>query len=218
LAFAGNEWDVDGAMQRLLARGEVREAIVVGVWNSPRRFREYMPAMVAGDAVPMHVEGVPAVRVAEIASDAYLAFLVEELKPFIDARYRTRPGPDDTVVIGSSMGGLVSLYALARYPGVFGRAGALSTHWLACDGCTVDWFARHLPAPAIHRLYFDHGTATLDAGYAPHQQRMDAALRAAGWIEGRDWQSRVFEGAAHDEAAWRARIEVPLAFLLGPAD
>ena len=218
LAFAGSEWDVDGAMQRLLARGEVREAIIVGIWNSPRRFEEYMPAVVTGDAVPMHIEGRPPVRVAEIASDAYLSFLVEELKPFIDARYRTLPGPDDTVVMGSSMGGLVSLYALARYPGVFGAAGAVSTHWPAADGAVANWLPGQLPAPGRHRLWFDHGSETLDADYAPYQQRVDAALRKSGWVEGRDWHSRVFVGAAHDEAAWRSRVELPLAFLLGHAE
>ena len=177
-----------------------------------------MPAVVTGDVVPMHIEGRPPVRVAEIASDAYLSFLVEELKPFIDARYRTLPGPGDTVVMGSSMGGLVSLYALARYPGVFGAAGAVSTHWPAADGAVADWLPGHLPAPGRHRLWFDHGSETLDAGYAPYQQRVDAALRKSGWVEGRDWHSRVFVGAAHDEAAWRSRVELPLAFLLGHAD
>jgi predicted alpha/beta superfamily hydrolase len=217
LAYTGSDWDVDGAMSRLIERGEIREAIVVGVWNTPQRFAEYMPkAPVRTATVGSGIAGRPIGRTEDVLSDAYLRFLVEELKPFVDARYRTLPGRDDTFVMGSSMGGLISLYAVAQYPQVFGGAGAVSTHWLACDGCTVDWFARHLPKPGTHRLYFDHGTATLDAGYAPHQQRMDAALRKAGWRDGRDWVSRVFEGAEHNEAAWQARVEIPLRFLLAP--
>lgn len=215
LAFAGSEWDVDGAMLRLLARGAVREVIVVAVWNTPRRFEEYKPAVVAGESVSMHIEGRPPVRVADIASEAYLDFLVGELKPFIDARYRTLPGPGDTIVLGSSMGGLVSLYALACHPDVFGAAGAVSPHWPAADGAFADWLPGHLPPPGRHRLWFDHGTATLDAAYAPLQDRVDAGLRRAGWVEGRDWTRRVFPGAAHDEAAWRARIDQVLLFLLG---
>ena len=151
---------------------------------------------------------------AALASDEYLRFLVEELKPFVDARYRTLPGRDDTVVMGSSMGGLISLYALAKYPDVFGGAGAVSTHWPAGDGAMVDWLAAHLPA-GTHRIWFDHGTETLDAGYALYQLRMDAAMQAAGWMRGRDWESRVYEGAAHDEKSWRARVDQPLRFLLG---
>jgi enterochelin esterase-like enzyme len=114
------------------------------------------------------------------------------------------------------MGGLISLYAVARHPGVFGGVGAVSTHWPACDGCSVDWFAKHLPRPRTHRLYFDYGTAALDALYPPHQARMDAALRRAGWREGREWVTRRFEGAEHNEAAWKARVEIPLRFLLAP--
>ncbi len=216
LVFNGNDWDIDGAMTRLVAEGKVREAIVVGVWNSSRRFDEYMPQVVQGDTVPTGVDWYPSVPRAALVSDDYLRFLVEELKPFVDARYRTLPKRDDTAVMGSSMGGLVSLYALAKYPTVFGGAGALSTHWPAGDGAMVDWLAAHLPPAGTHRIWFDHGTATLDAMYAPYQQEMDAAMRASGWIEDRDWTSRVFEGAAHDEPSWRARVDQPLSFLLGP--
>ena len=217
LSYGGVDWDIDGAMTRLIARGEVREAIVVGVWNSPQRFAEYMPrAAVRTETVGSGIEDRPIGRAEDIRSDDYLRFLVEELKPFIDATYRTRPSRDDTFVMGSSMGGLISLYAVARHPEVFGGAAALSTHWPACDGCTVDWLAAHLPRPGAHRLYFDHGTVTLDARYPPFQQRMDIALRKAGWRADRDWITRRFEGAEHNEAAWSARVEIPLRFLLVP--
>lgn len=217
LAYTGTDWDIDGALGRLIERGEAREAIVVGVWNTPQRFAEYMPrAPVRTETVGSGIDGRPIGRSEDIRSDAYLRFLVEELKPFIDTRYRTLPGRDDTFVMGSSMGGLISLYAVARHPDVFGGVGAVSTHWPACDGCSVDWFAKHLPRPRTHRLYFDCGTAALDALYPPHQARMDAALRRAGWREGRDWITRRFEGAEHNEAAWKARVEIPLRFLLAP--
>lgn len=217
LGYTGVDWDIDGAMTRLIERGEIREAIVVGVWNTPLRFAEYMPkAPVRTEIVGSGIEGRPIGRAEDIRSDDYLRFLVEELKPFIDQRYRTRPGRDDTAVMGSSMGGLISLYAVATHPDVFGAAGAVSTHWPACDGCVVDWLAAHLPDRRTHRLYFDHGTVALDAGYAPYQQRMDAAMRKAGWREDDAWMTRSFEGAEHNETAWRARVEIPLRFLLAP--
>lgn len=216
LTYAGTDWDIDGAMTRLIERGEVREAIVVGVWNTPLRFAEYMPrAPVKTETVGSGIDGRPIGRAEDIRSDDYLRFLVEELKPFIDARYRTLPGRDDTSVMGSSMGGLISLYALTKYPQVFGAAGAVSTHWPACDGCVVDWLSSALPSPGTHRLYFDYGTATLDALYPPYQAKMDAAMRARGYREGRDWVTRRFEGAEHNEPAWKARVDIPLRFLLG---
>lgn len=113
------------------------------------------------------------------------------------------------------MGGLISLYAASEYPDVFGGIGALSTHWPAGDGIVIDYLTAHLPDPRTHKLYFDYGTQTLDAGYEPYQRRMDAAMRAGGYTEGRNWITRKFEGAEHSERAWRERVDVPLQFLLG---
>jgi len=214
--YTQTDWGVDEAMTKLIAEGRVREAIVVGVWNTPLRLQEYMPVRpVTGASLPIGVEGMGELPVSSIVSDAYLAFLVDELKPFIDKTYRTKPGRDDTFVMGSSMGGLISLYSVAEYPRVFGGAGAVSTHWPIGNGVVIDWLATHLPDPRTHRLYFDHGTATLDAQYAPFQQRMDAIVRARGYVEDRNFMTRVFEGAEHSERAWRQRVDVPLQFLLG---
>ncbi len=215
--YAGVDWGVDEAMTRLIAEGEVRPAIVVGIWNSPKRFAEYMPQKaVTGDSIATGVAEYPPMPARDMLGDAYLRYIVEDVKPAIDRGFRTLPGRDDTFVMGSSMGGLISLYAIAEYPQVFGGAGALSTHWPAGDGAMVDWFGAHLPDPRTHRLYFDHGTETLDAAYASYQQRMDALLRAHGWRGGEHWISRVYPGDAHNEPAWRGRVEVPLRFLLRP--
>jgi enterochelin esterase-like enzyme len=215
LGYTGVDWDIDGAMTRLIDAGQIREAIVVGVWNTPLRFAEYMPkAPVRTEMVGSGIDGRPVGRADDIRSDEYLRFLVEELKPFVDAQYRTLPGRDDTSIMGSSMGGLISLYAAAQYPDVFGGVGAVSTHWPACDGCVIDWLGAHLPDPRTHRLYFDHGTATLDALYPPFQARMDEQLRERGYVEGKNAMTRRFESAEHNEAAWRARVEIPLRFLL----
>lgn len=216
LSYIGVDWGVDEAMTKLIAEGRAREAIVVGIWNTPLRLQEYMPRKpVTGDALAIGVEGMGDLPAASIVSDRYLAFIVGELKPFIDATYRTRRGRDDTFVMGSSMGGLISLYAAAEYPDVFGGVGAVSTHWPIGNGVVVDWLDTHLPDARSHRLYFDHGTATLDAQYAPFQQRVDAIARAKGYVDGRNLATRVFPGAEHSERAWSQRVQVPLEFLLG---
>jgi enterochelin esterase-like enzyme len=219
LSYIGVDWGVDEAMTKLIAEGRAREAIVVGIWNTPLRLQEYMPRKpVAGESLPIGVEGMGDLPAASIVSDRYLAFIVDELKPFIDTTYRTRKGRDDTFVMGSSMGGLISLYAVAQYPEVFGGAGAVSTHWPIGDGIVIHWLSMHLPAPRSHRIYYDFGTATLDAQYEPYQRRMDALMRAHGYVEEHNWITRKFEGAEHSERAWRARVDVPLVFLLGPQE
>ena len=214
-SYGGVDWGIDETMTRMIAAGEVREAIVVGVWNTPKRREEYMPQRAVQGAIDFNVPGSTAARPEDIISDRYLAFLVEELKPFIDANYRTLPDRADTYVMGSSMGGLVSQYAISKYPDVYGGAGCVSTHWPAGNGIALDDFAAHLPDPATHKYYFDYGTATLDESYEPYQLRADAILRNAGYVEGRNWITRKFEGAEHSEKAWRLRVGEPLAFLIG---
>ena len=150
-----------------------------------------------------------------IVSDLYLRFIVQELKPFVDRTYRTQFGPAHTFLMGSSIGALISAYGVAEYPGVFGGAACLSTHWLAGDGAVIDYLQTHLPDPADHRFYFDHGTETLDAQDGPYQARMDAIMKAHGYKPGVSWETRVFPGADHSEASWGKRAEIPLGFLLG---
>ncbi len=211
------DWGIDETMTRLVAERKVRPAIVVAVWNTPKRAQEYMPrkALASDSEIPSGIAGMPPFQ-GPILSDDYLRFLVEELKPFIDRSYRTRAGPADTFIMGSSMGGLISAYAVTEYPAVFGGAACLSTHWPAGNGAMVDYLRRALPPPASgHRFWFDHGTATLDALYAPYQAQVDAIMQAAGYTAGKDWVTRVYPGAEHSERAWRVRVAEPLMFLLG---
>lgn len=214
-AFGGQSWEVHAAMARLIERGTVPATIVVGVWNSAQRWRDYMPAR------PYHAIVTPEQRQefvtqagGEPLSDLYLRFLVESVKPRIDAAFRTKPERDNTTVMGSSMGGLISLYALEEYPAVFGAAGCVSTHWPIGGAPLVAAMGAALPPAGVHRLYFDYGTAGLDAAYEPLQLQMNGLLRAAGYVEGIDLLTRKFDGADHNEAAWRARVELPLSFLL----
>lgn len=213
--FGGEHWGIREAITYLTHQGRIRAPMVVGVWNNPAlRRAEYMPEKAYAEARVAQVfqqwAGPEAPR-----SNAYLKFLVEEVKSFIDATYRTLPTPTDTFIMGSSMGGLISLYALEEYPHVFGGAACLSTHWPAGENGLVDYLGAHLPPAGTHKLYFDFGTATLDWNYEPFQRRMDDFLRAAGYRFGTDWLTRKFEGAEHTEAAWRARVHIPLEFLLG---
>jgi predicted alpha/beta superfamily hydrolase len=140
---------------------------------------------------------------------------VTELKPFIDKTYRTKPGRSDTFTMGASMGGLISAYAMIEYPEVFGGAGCLSTGWPAANGAVIEYLRHHAPDPSTHRFYFDLGTASLDAMFPPWQARADSVVRAAGYVAGKSFLSRTFEGAEHNERAWRDRLEIPLRFLLG---
>ena len=227
------EWGVDEHLVRLIAGGQVRAPIVVGVWNTDLRLREYVPAdLIAALPADMRDE-VQAIYGGPSLSDAYLRFLVEELKPFIDGAYRTLSGPQDTMIAGSSMGGLISMYAVMKRPQTFSAAACLSTHWpLKVEGLEAGaaldaWRERlvaawtgviehGLPAPGDHRFYFDRGDETLDQVYAIFQTQVDQTFRRRGYGPG-DFRSLVFPGAQHNEASWNQRLDVPLTFLLSPA-
>ena len=215
-SFGGVDWGVDETMTRMIEAGQLRPAIVVGVWNTPKRREEYMPQRAVTGPVPMNIVGAADLVPGDIVSDRYVDFLATELKPYIDAHYRTRPDRADTIVMGSSMGGLVSQYAMSRYPEVYGAAGCVSTHWPAGNGLALDDFAAHLPDPATHRYWFDYGTETLDSIYEPYQLRADRILRRGGYVEGVNWVTRKYPGAEHSEKSWRLRVAEPLFFLLGP--
>lgn len=214
LSFTGVDWGVDETMTRLIGDGKIREAIVVGVWNTPKRFSEYMPQKPVAHSTVQLIKDIPSSRVSQIVSDNYLKFLVTELKPFIDSTYRTLGDRRNTFIMGSSAGALISVYAIAEYPNVFGGAGGISTHWPVGDGIVIHYLKDHLPDPRSHRLYFDFGTETLDAGYEPYQRKMDEVLRKAGYKNGKNWITRKFAGDEHSERAWRKRVDVPLTFFL----
>ncbi|MEL6569735.1 MAG: glycoside hydrolase family 97 catalytic domain-containing protein, partial [Pseudomonadota bacterium] len=123
-AYTGTSWGVDETLSRLIERGDVEPTIVVALENTwETRWQEYAPEAFI-NALPEDTRaGIIETAGGAPFSDDYLQFLVEEVKPYIDANYRTRTGREDTAIAGSSMGGLISLYALSEYPDVFGAAG-----------------------------------------------------------------------------------------------
>lgn len=224
------EWGVDEAMDSLITQKKIRETIVVGIWNIPeRRHQEYFPQKPFEN---LNKEEQSFVETAlksagrtiekfQPASDNYLKFLVTELKPFIDSKYPTLTDRQNTFVAGSSMGGLISMYALCEYPEVFGGAACISTHWPGIfhveNNPIPDAFLKymevHLPRPGKHKVYFDYGTATLDALYPPLQNQVDLLMQKLGYDEN-NWKTLEFTGADHSENAWRNRLPVPFCFLL----
>jgi predicted alpha/beta superfamily hydrolase len=220
-------WAADKAMLAAVRSGKVEPHIMIGIWAPGRdRHRQYLPRslydMTSGN-LRAQIDGM---TTGGVISNRYLAWIAGPLKSWVDTSFRTRSGRDDTAIVGSSMGGLMSCYAFLERPEVFGRAGCVSSHWPAVDPRAIvadeaalkalwdGWFAARLGAPDGRRVWMDHGTATLDQFYAPYQQVVDAQFAAAGWQKGRDWESRVYEGAEHEENAWAARLPEVFGWLL----
>ncbi|WP_435418066.1 alpha/beta hydrolase-fold protein [Parerythrobacter aurantius] len=228
-AHYGKIWQADRVMRDLVAAGTIDPVIIVGIWSpGADRYRQYLPqkpAQALQGVLKDDLDGDLS-RSGPILSDHYLDWIVTYLKPRIDRDYRTRTGRADTTMIGASMGGIMSCYAIVERPDIFGRAGCVSSHWPLVDPDLAkaskaevdrvwrDYLMGKLGAPTGRRIWMDHGTATLDGYYPPFQQSISEMFRDAGWQEGRDFAAREYTGAEHDEVAWNARLPEMLVWLL----
>lgn len=195
VSFAG-EWGVDETMERIAPLGY--EAIVVGIPNmGGERCNEYSPW------VDPHIGGG--------RGDAYLSFIIDTLKPRIDRRFRTRREREFTGVMGSSMGGLISLYAFFEYPRVFGYVGAMSPALWFANGA-FDRYVRGIDR-WFGRLYLDIGTAE-GRRHVASCRRLYRLLRTRCPFPRDQIRLVVDEGADHSEAAWGARFDAAVRFLL----
>ncbi|MGH9970345.1 MAG: alpha/beta hydrolase [Pyrinomonadaceae bacterium] len=201
----GQEWRVDEAAESLTSQGKIEPLIIVGIYNTGKdRVNEYTPAQdekfkAGGKA------------------DLYGRMLVEELKPFIDATYRTRKDADHTGLGGSSLGGLVSLYLGLKYSNVFGRLAVVSPSvWFANK--QIVRYVEALPKKPSLRIWLDMGTKEgrdkEEAGKTLDDVRLlKDTLEKKGWKPEKDLKYFEAEGAEHNERAWAARVESILLFL-----
>jgi predicted alpha/beta superfamily hydrolase len=189
---------VDETLDSLHARGDAGAIVVAVDHGGAHRLDEYDPWR------------NPDPKLGGGEGDAYVDFLARTLKPYVDRHYRTRPDAAHTGVMGSSMGGLVSLYAALRYPGVFGRAGVFSCACWIARPQLLAYARRARPGVAAPRLYFVTGAReTADGGPARDQRAVVDTLRAAGWPAA---AVRALTPADGRHAEWFWRREFPAAY------
>jgi predicted alpha/beta superfamily hydrolase len=213
-SYAG-EWRVDETMTALAAEGI--EAIIVGLPNAGAdRSVEYNPH-----------DTRHSFRRTVGRGEQYTRFLIDTVKPLIDGSFRTQPDAAATGIAGSSMGGLISLYAFLKYPEVFGLCGAFSTAY---------WFSRpafldtvRTSAQGLGRVYLDAGT---EEGSSRRRWKIVGArskdvfrddvralrdiLLSRGYVDGRSLRYVEAAGARHHESAWAERLPDAMRFLLRP--
>jgi len=207
-SFAGVEWKVDETMDAASEDGTVREVIVVGVENTPQRVDELTPTLDPG--VGSGGKG-----------DLYLSMLVDEIKPRIDADLRTLPTREKTAIMGSSLGGLISVYAGVKRADVFGLVGAMSPSvWWDSTMILgqVSGIAATPTAPRPLRVYIDSGDSGASNDDAFNVGELAKTYRGVGYVDGADFRHVIQAGAEHNESFWAARLPQALSFLLGPRD
>ncbi len=194
-AFGGQDWRADATADELILSGAIPPMLLVGVYNTGvRRISEYTPTR-------------DAQKRKGGKGDRYAQMLARELKPFIDAEYRTRRGVLDTGVGGSSLGGLAAIEAGLLYPRVFGKVAVMSPSvWW--DQRSILGMVRRFSGGTRPHIWLDTGT---EEGDAPPQVVEDArllrdVLLERGWREGEDLFYHEYAGAGHNERAWGARF------------
>lgn len=195
----GQEWGVDETCERLIPRGEIEPLIVVAIEHAASaRVEEFAPVADAARGVRGEAE-------------AYGRMLVDEIKPFIDGRFRTRRDQPSTGVGGSSMGGLVTLFLAAHWPGTFGRVAVLSPSLWWGDAWMVEHY-RRTPHRWPQTVWLDVG---LEEGRetVAHVRALRGVLLERGWTLGLDLRYLEARRGDHSERAWAARVAPFLRFL-----
>lgn len=223
-------WNIDDVAAELFTTDKVRKFIVVGIWNGGEtRHPDYFPqkpflslSKIEKDTVTAQLKraSMDISGIFSPQSDNYLKFMVEELKPYIDQKYSVYTNRKNTYVAGSSMGGLISMYAICEYPKLFGGAACLSTHWIGTftaennpiPDAFLKYLKQNLPNPKKHQIYFDCGDETLDSFYPEIQKKVDQIMIEKGYDQS-NWLTKYFPGENHSENAWNKRLNIPLEFL-----
>jgi predicted alpha/beta superfamily hydrolase len=207
-SFAGVEWGVDETAQRLIRKELIEPIIIVAVANvGEDRIHEYTPTRGA------IFESALAEKLSRGAARDYGRFLIEELKPFIDKTYRTRPGAEFTGLGGSSMGGLVTMALGLWFPNVFTRLIVMSPA-IWWDNEAIVRLVEDLDQKLPLKIWLDTGTN--ETGWERARILRDALVEK-GWRLYDDLQYTEVEGGDHNESAWAARVDPALRFLFPPA-
>jgi predicted alpha/beta superfamily hydrolase len=194
---AGQDWHVGQTADTAISNGEVEPLIIVGMYNTKARIREYTPTWVP--------------KLGGGRADRYGKFLLEEVKPFIEREYRVLAGPQHTGIGGSSLGGLVSLYLGLKHASIFGRIAALSPS-LWWNQRIMLRFAASAAVNPRPRIWLDIGTREGPRIVEDVERFRDVLIRK-GWQLGVDLHYERIEGAEHNEMAWALRVGPFLRFL-----
>lgn len=197
------EWGVDEILEELIEKNKIEKMIVVAIDNDPlHRLNEYSPYLFEYAGLEFKPQ-----------ASQYAAFIVETLKPYIDEQYRTKPTREHTAVMGSSMGGLISVYIGVKYQDVFSKVAALSSSFGVCKDGLIEFIETHPKKYPMH-FWLDMGSKEMgNMDMDEYQIPVKDALIRAGWDKGQEVSFRVFHGAEHNEQSWNRRLDKVLKYL-----
>ena len=189
-SFLGIDWQLDETVTDLIYSGKMKEIIMVGINNTDDRVAEYNPKQ---------------------NGEIYSIFLTETVKPFIDSSYRTLIEANNTAIMGSSMGGIISFHLAWEYPDIFSMAGCLSPAFLVNNNEIIKRVKKTKEHKPI-KVVILNGSVGLEAELQP------AITDMVNSLENKEFEHlvyEIFEGAEHNEPAWAKQVEIPLLYFFG---
>lgn len=215
----GFTWRLAQQASEVFAEFSLKPPTIIAVFHSngdpePHgRSLDLTPERFFRDGMPVLSKIPDGVTLDQLRGDWYLDEIFSSILPAVLGRIDAEFPFERRAMLGASMGGLATLYEMGRNPGRYSTALAYSPHWVLGGDALVEAIVDQLPAPGSHRVWMSRGTRKLDREYEPHQDLADRLMAQRGWSK-RNFQSRVYRGAGHNERAWAKQVEDGMRFWL----
>lgn len=219
-ATRGRTWKLAQTAARLSRELGITPPAIIAVFHSGSkenawgRAHDLAPQSPFQNGLLVSQEKYRSVKLDELAGNQYLEKIISEIMPAIAASIGFTPVAKNTALLGSSMGGLATLYGIGRHPEVFSTGLAFSPHWIIGEEPLVDALLEALPLPGNHKIWMSRGTKGLDAQYQRSQPYADRKMIELGWNLNENFMTKIYHGARHNEPSWRGQVEDALRFWL----
>ena len=216
----GKTWEMAQHAFKVSYENGLVPPVIIAVWHGSSksdpmgRAKDLSPQKFFQEDVPVNLPNISKSDLAQLRGDQYLESIFQGYVPQLLETLQTEVSPDNTALIGSSMGGLSTLYAAHKHPDEFKTALALSPHWIIGGDALVHRTVAELPKPGSHKIWMSRGTKALDAQYEPFQDLADELMLQKGYRKDIDFISKVYKKTGHNEDSWASYLDQPLRFWL----
>ena len=218
--FRGKTWEMAQHAFKVSHEVGITPPVIIAVWHSSSkadpmgRAKDLSPQQFFQDGVPVNYPNITESDLTHLHGDQYLEDIFGIYVPQLLKSLQLEISAENTALIGSSMGGLSTLYATFKHPDKFNTALALSPHWIIGGDPLVHRTVKELPTPGSHKIWMSRGTKALDAQYEPFQDLADELMLQKGYRSDVDFISKVYKKTGHNEASWASYLDQPLRFWL----
>jgi predicted alpha/beta superfamily hydrolase len=213
-------WEMAQSSIRVSEHLGITPPAIIAIWHGSNkqdehgRAKDLSPQRFFQEDVVINLANVVKADLGQLRGDQYLNIIFDQIVPEILNAYELEIPVENRAMIGSSMGGLSTLYAGIQRPEQVRTLLALSPHWTIGGNRLVERTIEELPKPGTHRVWMSRGTKSLDADYKPFQELADRLMKEKGYRVGHDFSTKVYEKTSHNERSWASYLDQPIKFWL----